>query len=189
MDRIEAQVQVQGETSRLVFNQSTREFQFENVEVESAPYSYRFKFSMQNLMAFAGPGWVMSLAYIDPGNLEADLQQGAYTNCRLLWVLWWSTVAGLLLQELSSRLGVVTGRDLATVAKAAYPRRTSLALYAMMELAIIGSDVQEVRLDFFLPIIKYIRTFLPSSAGGWFSNCISLVIWMASMGWLHCDRP
>lgn len=88
--------------------------------------------------------WVMSLAYIDPGNLEADLQQGAYTNCKLLWVLWWATTAGLLLQELSSRLCVVTGLDLAEMAKEVYPRCTTLLLYAMMELAIIGSDIQEV---------------------------------------------
>ena len=55
----------------------------------------------------------MSLAYLDPGNLEADLQQGAYTNLKLVWVLWWSTVIGLILQEMSARLGCVTGKDLA----------------------------------------------------------------------------
>ena len=46
----------------------------------------------------AGPGWLMSIAYLDPGNLESDLQAGAYTGYRLLWVLFWSTVLGLLLQ-------------------------------------------------------------------------------------------
>lgn len=45
-----------------------------------------------------GPGWLMSIAYLDPGNLESDLQAGAYTGYRLLWVLFWSTVLGLLLQ-------------------------------------------------------------------------------------------
>ena len=65
---------------------------------ESAPLDdgYRFQFSFRKFMRFMGPGWVMSLAYLDPGNLEADLQQGAYTNYNLLWVLWWSTVAGLM---------------------------------------------------------------------------------------------
>ena len=86
----------------------------------------------------------MSLAYLDPGNLEADLQQGAYTNYTLLWVLFWATALGLLLQEMAARLGVVTGKTLAEAARAEYPLATSYVLYAMMELAIIGSDVQEV---------------------------------------------
>lgn len=87
---------------------------------------------------------MMSLAYLDPGNLEADLQQGAYTNYTLLWVLFWATALGLLLQEMAARLGVVTGKTLAEAARAEYPLATSYVLYAMMELAIIGSDIQEV---------------------------------------------
>jgi natural resistance-associated macrophage protein len=74
----------------------------------------------------------MSLAYLDPGNLESDLQQGAYTGYQLVWVLWWSTVMGFVLQEMSSRLGVVTGLDLAEMCEREYPRSVSLALYAMM---------------------------------------------------------
>lgn len=62
----------------------------------------------------------------------------------LLWVLWGATCAGLLLQELSSRLCVVSGLDLAQVSKQHYSKPTSYLLYAMMELAIIGSDIQEV---------------------------------------------
>jgi len=91
-----------------------------------------------------GPGWVISLAYLDPGNLEADLQQGAYSNLQLVWVLWWATVAGLVLQECSSRLSVVTGMNLAECSREGYPKVKSILLYIMMELAIIGSDIQEV---------------------------------------------
>jgi|EP01046_Picozoa_sp_COSAG06_P033583 hypothetical protein len=61
------------------------------------------------LWIFTGPGWLMSLAYLDPGNLEADLQMGAYSDTQLIWVLWWSTVMGLVLQLLAARLGVCTG--------------------------------------------------------------------------------
>ena len=46
-----------------------------------------------------GPGWLMSLAYLDPGNLESDLQQGATTGATQVWVLWWSTVVGFVMQE------------------------------------------------------------------------------------------
>ncbi len=57
-----------------------------------------------------GPGWLMSIAYLDPGNLESDLQAGAYTGYQLIWVLFVSTCAGLVLQILAARLGIVTGQ-------------------------------------------------------------------------------
>ena len=91
-----------------------------------------------------GPGWLMSLAYLDPGNLESDLQQGATTGATQVWVLWWSTVIGFVMQEGCARLGLVTGRDLAQCVRAGYPRWVSLMVYGAMELAVTGSDVQEV---------------------------------------------
>ena len=106
--------------------------------------SFRFVLSWRKLWAFCGPGWLMSLAYLDPGNLEADLQQGAYTRFRLVWVLWWATVMGLVLQEMSARLGVVTGKSLSETARERYPRWVSNAVYVNMEVAVIGSDIQEV---------------------------------------------
>ena len=73
-----------------------------------------FRFSWRKLWRFAGPGWLMSLAYLDPGNLENNLQQGAYTRLTLVWVLWWATVTGFVLQEMSARLGLVTGFGMVT---------------------------------------------------------------------------
>jgi hypothetical protein len=96
----------------------------------------RFRFSWRRLWKFAGPGWLMSLAYLDPGNLESDLQQGAYTNNQLIWVLWWATVMGLVLQELSARIGIVTGSDLAEQSRASYPRWLNNTIYVMMEIAV-----------------------------------------------------
>jgi len=114
--------------------------------VGDAEEAYRspFRFSWRKLWAFTGPGFLMSLAYLDPGNLESDLQQGAYTKYQLGWVLLWATALGLLLQEMAARLGVVTGLTLAEAARAHYPLSTSYALYGFMELAIVGSDIQEV---------------------------------------------
>ena len=60
----------------------------------------------------------MSIAYLDPGNIESDLQSGAIAEYQLLWVLFWATVLGLILQRLSARLGVVSGKHLAEVNKA-----------------------------------------------------------------------
>ena len=103
-----------------------------------------FKFSWRKLLRFAGPGWLMSLAYLDPGNLESDLQQGAYTGAAQVWVLWWSTVIGYVLQEGCARLGLATGRDLAQCVRSGYPRWVSLIVYVAMELAVTASDIQEV---------------------------------------------
>ena len=66
-------------------------------------------FSWRKLWAFSGPGLLMSIAYLDPGNIEADLQSGAHGGYSLLWVLLWSTALGCFLQILAARLGVVTG--------------------------------------------------------------------------------
>lgn len=104
----------------------------------------RFRFNFRKLLRFMGPGWLMSLAYLDPGNLESDLQQGSYTGFDILWILWWSTVMGLILQELSARVGVVTGKDLAQNLRNEYPRWLTFVVYANMEIAVIASDIQEV---------------------------------------------
>ncbi|KAI8482998.1 hypothetical protein Bbelb_392980 [Branchiostoma belcheri] len=101
-------------------------------------------FSFRKLWAFTGPGWLMSIAYLDPGNIESDLTAGAIAKYKLLWVLMWSTVMGLILQLLAARLGCVTGLHLAQVCRQKYPRGPRLALWIMMEIAIIGSDIQEV---------------------------------------------
>ena len=101
-------------------------------------------FNWLKFWRFTGPGWLMSIAYLDPGNLESDLQSGALTGYQLLWVLLLSTVLGYFLQVLSVRLGVVTGKHLAQVCRQEYDRRLRLMVWVMIELAVIGSDIQEV---------------------------------------------
>ncbi|CAM9921466.1 unnamed protein product, partial [Pylaiella littoralis] len=96
------------------------------------------------LAAYVGPGFLVCIAYLDPGNLEADLQTGAYTGFQLLWVLLLAHILGLVLQSLTARLGVVTGTHLADVCRTHYNRPAALLLWVMMEIAIIGSDIQEV---------------------------------------------
>ncbi|XP_066882969.1 natural resistance-associated macrophage protein 1 isoform X2 [Kogia breviceps] len=122
-------------------------------------------FSLRKLWAFTGPGFLMSIAFLDPGNIESDLQAGAVAGFKLLWVLLWATVLGLLCQRLAARLGVVTGKDLGEVCHLYYPKvslvhldrkhlKRGLAqgekqvprtlLWLTIELAIVGSDMQEV---------------------------------------------
>ncbi|XP_078321278.1 natural resistance-associated macrophage protein 2-like isoform X2 [Crassostrea virginica] len=101
-------------------------------------------FSFKKLWAFTGPGFLMSIAYLDPGNIESDLRSGSVAQFKLLWVLMSATFLGLLMQRLSARLGVVTGMHLAEVCYRSYPRVPRLVLWIMVEIAIIGSDMQEV---------------------------------------------
>eukprot|EP00052_Salpingoeca_macrocollata_P024155 m.215120 g.215120 ORF g.215120 m.215120 type:complete len:555 (+) comp22199_c1_seq7:1534-3198(+) len=101
-------------------------------------------FSFRKLWAFTGPGFLMSIAYLDPGNLESDLQAGAVAGYQLLWVLFWSTVGGLFLQLLSARLAVVTGLNLAQMCRQQYSKPVRTAVWLMMELAIVAADIQEV---------------------------------------------
>lgn len=101
-------------------------------------------FSFRKLWAFTGPGFLISIAYLDPGNIEADLEAGSLAQYKLLWVVLWSSVAGLLLQRLAARLGTVTGLHMAEHAHRHYPRPVRILVWLMIELAIIGNDMQEV---------------------------------------------
>ncbi|KAG2491205.1 hypothetical protein HYH03_010415 [Edaphochlamys debaryana] len=104
----------------------------------------RYRFSFKRLLAFMGPGILMSIAYVDPGNLESDLQVGAQAGYVLLWLLLLSTIMGLVVQMQAAKLGVATGKHLAQHCREQYPRTPRLFLWVMAELAIIGSDIQEV---------------------------------------------
>ncbi|HEV3200458.1 MAG TPA: Nramp family divalent metal transporter [Bryobacteraceae bacterium] len=98
----------------------------------------------RRLFAFAGPAYLVSVGYMDPGNWATDLEGGARFGYRLLWVLVMSNAMAILLQTLSARLGIVSGRDLAQACRESYPRPVSLALWALCEVAIAACDLAEV---------------------------------------------
>jgi len=95
-------------------------------------------------MAFAGPAYLVSVGYMDPGNWATDLDGGANFGYSLLWVLVMSNAMAVLLQTLSARLGIVTGRDLAQACRETYPRGVSTALWFLCEIAIVACDLAEV---------------------------------------------
>ncbi|CAL4943183.1 unnamed protein product [Urochloa decumbens] len=101
-------------------------------------------FSWRKLWLFTGPGYLMSIAFVDPGNIEGDLQAGATAGGTLLWLLLWSTAMGLLVQLLAARLGVATGRHLAELCRDEYPDWARRALWLMAEVALVSADIQEV---------------------------------------------
>jgi manganese transport protein len=98
----------------------------------------------RRLLAFAGPAFLISVGYMDPGNWGTDIEAGSSFRYRLLWVLLMSNVMAVLLQGLATRLGVVTGRDLAQACRESYPRPTASALWVLCEVAIAATDLAEV---------------------------------------------
>src|SRR4051795_8828434 len=98
----------------------------------------------RRMFAFAGPAYLVSVGYMDPGNWATDLEGGARFGYQLLWVLVMSNIMALLLQTLSSRLGIVTRRDLAQACRDEYPRSVSYTLWVLCEFAIIACDLAEV---------------------------------------------
>jgi len=96
------------------------------------------------LAAFAGPAYLVSIGYMDPGNWATDLEGGSRFGYQLLWVLVVSNLMAILLQTLSARLGIVTRRDLAQACREAYPRPVTLVLWVLCEIAIAAMDLAEV---------------------------------------------
>jgi len=98
----------------------------------------------RRMFAFAGPAYLVSVGYMDPGNWATDLQGGAEFGYKLLWVLVMSNGMAILLQTLGARLGIVTGRDLAQACREAYPRGVNVAMWLLCEIAIVACDLAEV---------------------------------------------
>jgi manganese transport protein len=99
---------------------------------------------LRRLFAFAGPAYLVSVGYMDPGNWATDLAGGARFGYQLVWVLLMSNLMAVLLQTLAARLGVVTGKDLAQACRDYYPRWVSFPLWGLCEIAIVACDLAEV---------------------------------------------
>ncbi|WP_456710576.1 Nramp family divalent metal transporter [Bradyrhizobium sp. USDA 4452] len=98
----------------------------------------------RRLLAFAGPGYLVSVGYMDPGNWATDLAGGSKFGYTLLSVILLSNLMAILLQALSARLGIATDRDLAQACRATYSRPVNLLLWIACEAAIIACDLAEV---------------------------------------------
>jgi manganese transport protein len=98
----------------------------------------------RKILAFAGPGYLVAVGYMDPGNWATDIGGGAKFGYTLLSVIVVSNVMAMILQALSAKLGIVTGRDLAQACREHYSRPTALALWVLCEIAIAACDLAEV---------------------------------------------
>jgi manganese transport protein len=99
---------------------------------------------LKRMFAFAGPAYLVSVGYMDPGNWAAGLGAGSQFGYQLLWVMVLSNLMAILLQTLAARLGIVSGRDLAQACREAYPRPVGLGLWVLCEIAIAATDLAEV---------------------------------------------
>jgi manganese transport protein len=99
---------------------------------------------VKRLFAFAGPAYLVSVGYMDPGNWATDLEGGARFGYQLIWVLLMSNLMAVLLQTLSARMGIVAGRDLAQACRESYPKPVAVGLWVLCEVAIAACDLAEV---------------------------------------------
>ncbi len=120
------------------------------VVLPSLPESHRtIPFSsgaswFRKVLAFAGPGYLVAVGYMDPGNWATDIGGGSKFGYTLLSVILISNLMAMFLQALSAKLGIATGRDLAQACREQYSRRTGLFLWVICEIAIAACDLAEV---------------------------------------------
>jgi manganese transport protein len=111
---------------------------FRSIAVDSHAKPFR------KLLTFMGPGYLVAVGYMDPGNWATSLAGGAQFGYALLAVVLLSNIMAIILQSLCARLAIATGRDLAQACRDAYPRWMSFPLWLLAEMAIIATDLAEV---------------------------------------------
>lgn len=98
---------------------------------------------LARLLPFLGPAFVASVAYVDPGNFATNIQAGAQYGYLLLWVIVASNLMAMLIQTLSAKLGIATGRNLAEVCRERYPRWIVVLMWLLAELVAMATDLAE----------------------------------------------
>lgn len=125
-------------------NQSPISTKKNNLGQDENPISVKKRGWFRRLFAFAGPAYLVSVGYMDPGNWATDIEGGARFGYTLIWVLLMSNLMAILLQTLSARLGIVTGYDLAQGCRKEYSKKLSFFLWILAEIAIAACDLAEV---------------------------------------------
>src|SRR6266705_1346937 len=145
--QLETDPPLSGETSGGVFSSAETPAR---IALPSLPESHRtIPFSsgaswIRKVLAFAGPGYLVAVGYMDPGNWATDLGGGSKFGYSLLSVIFISNLMAMFLQALSAKLGIASGRDLAQACREHYSRRTGLFLWVICEIAIAACDLAEV---------------------------------------------
>lgn len=99
---------------------------------------------LRAVLPFAGPAFIVSVAYIDPGNFATNIQAGSFYGYRLLWVLVFANLSAMLFQSLSAKLGIATGRNLAEMSRDHFPQPVALGMWLVSEVAAMATDLAEL---------------------------------------------
>src|SRR5881398_2046605 len=94
---------------------------------------------LARLMPFLGPAFIACVAYIDPGNFATNIQGGAEFGYMLLWVIVASNLMAMLIQSLSAKLGIATGKNLAELCREHFPRRVAISMWVLMEIVAMAT--------------------------------------------------
>src|SRR3954467_14601537 len=97
----------------------------------------------KSIWPFLGPAFIACVAYMDPGNFATNIAGGAKFGFTLVWVIVASSLMAMLIQTLSAKLGIATGRNLPEVCREQYSRRTSISLWIQAELIAMATDLAE----------------------------------------------
>ena len=95
------------------------------------------------LLPFLGPAFIACVAYVDPGNFATNIQGGARFGYMLLWVIVASNLMAMLIQTLSAKLGIATGKNLAEHCREQFPRPLTLGMWVLMEIVAMATDLAE----------------------------------------------
>jgi len=98
---------------------------------------------MRGLLPFLGPAFIAAVAYVDPGNFATNIAGGAQFGYLLLWVILVSNLMAMLIQSMSAKLGIATGKNLPEVCRERFPRPVSLALWVQAEIIAMATDLAE----------------------------------------------
>ena len=128
---------------------------------------------LKTLLKFIGPAFIVSVAYIDPGNFATNISGGSVFNYNLLWVILWSNILAIFLQSMSAKLGIATGKNLPEMCSVVFSRRTNWFFWGCAELAAMATDMAEflgATLGF------YLLFHVPMILAGVFTGIITFII-------------
>lgn len=143
---------------------------------------------VKTLFKFLGPAFIVSVAYIDPGNFATNISGGSKFNYNLVWVILWSNLMAIFLQSMSAKLGIATGYNLPQMCGKVFSRRTNWCFWIVAELAAMATDLAEYlggTLGFYLlfhipmayaGIITAVLTFLIVYLGKYGQRVIEVII-------------
>jgi len=131
-------------TNQIDKTKSGSQFQGNSLDEVHSSVETRYPTLWKRIFAFAGPAYLVSVGYMDPGNWATDLEGGSRFGYALLWVILMSNMMAVLLQTLAARLGIVTGKDLAQACRSEYSKAAAFALWILCEIAIAATDLAEV---------------------------------------------